>query len=85
MKQTALFFVLIFLVIQSLKCQDYVPFPAENVNWNVFFSCCCDESPPDTTLIRYTIHGDTMINEIQYSKLCVESGDTANPTIQSIG
>lgn len=36
-------------------------------------------------MIRYTIHGDTTINEIQYSKLCIESGDTVNPKIQGIG
>jgi len=85
MKQMTLIFALILIINQSLKCQNYVPFPTENVNWNVFYAGTCSETPPDTVLIRYTIHGDTTINEIQYSKLCIESGDTANPTIQGIG
>lgn len=85
MRQTTLIFGLILIISQSLKSQDYVPFPTKNVNWNVFYAGTCSETPPDTVLILYTIHGDTTINEIQYSKLCIESGDTANPKIQGIG
>lgn len=85
MKQTTLIFGLILIFNQILLSQDYVPFPAENVNWNVFYAGTCEEAPPDTVLIRYTIHGDTTINEILYSKLCIESRDTANPKIQGIG
>ncbi len=85
MKQTTLIFGLTLLVNLSLKSQNYVPFPTENVNWNVFYAGTCQEAPPDTSLLRYTIHGVTTINEIQYSKLCIESGDTINPTIQEIG
>ncbi|MCF8359057.1 MAG: T9SS type A sorting domain-containing protein [Prolixibacteraceae bacterium] len=64
---------------------EYVPFPTENVNWNVFYAGTCEEAPPDTILLRYTIHGDTSINEIQYSKLCLETGDTINPKVRTIG
>ena len=85
MKQTALIFGLIFIINHSLKSQDYVPFPTENVNWNVFYAGTCEEAPPDTSLLRYTIYGDTTINEIQYSKLCLETGDTINPKVQTIG
>ena len=85
MKQTVLIFGLIFIINLSLKSQDYIPFPTENVNWNVFYAGTCSETPPDTVLIRYTIHGDTTINETQYSKLCIESGNTVNPKIQAIG
>lgn len=85
MKKTTLIFGLILIINLSLKSQNYVPFPTENVNWNVFYAGSCSETPPDTVLIRYTILGDTTINEIQYSKLCVESGDTINPKIQTIG
>lgn len=69
----------------GLKCQNYVSFPTENVNWNVYVLATCEEKPPDTILLRYTIHGDTTINKISYSKLCIESGDTINPHIQTIG
>ena len=85
MKQTTLIFGLILIINQSLRSQDYVPFPTENVNWNVFYAGTCEEAPPDTVLIRYTIHGDTTINEIHYSKLCIETGDTINSTIKAIG
>ncbi|NLA24764.1 MAG: T9SS type A sorting domain-containing protein [Bacteroidales bacterium] len=86
MKQTILIFGLILTITQSLKSQDYVPFPTENVNWNVFFKGTCDEMVPvDTILLRYTIHGDTTINGVEYSKLCLETGDTINPIIKIIG
>ncbi len=85
MKQITLIFGLIFIISQSLKSQDYVPFPTENVNWNVLYAGTCAEMPPDTLILRYTIRGDTMIGEIQYLKLCLETGDTINPQIQTIG
>lgn len=85
MKQTTLILGLTLLFNLGLKSQDYVPFPTESVNWNVFYVETCSETPSDTILLRYTIHGDTTINETQYSKLCIESGDTANPKINSIG
>lgn len=85
MKHAALIFGLIFIIIQDLKSQDYVPFPTQNVNWNVLYIGTCEDAPPDTGLIRYTIHGDTTFNEVQYSKLCIESGDTANLKFQGIG
>jgi hypothetical protein len=73
------------MINHSLKSQDYVPFPTENVYWNVFYAGTCEEAPPVTELIRYTIHGDTIINGIQYSKLCIESGSTTNPIIRPVG
>ena len=85
MKQTTLILGLILITNQSLKSQDYVPFPTENVNWNVFYTGTCDDAPPVPTLLRYTIHGDTTINEIQYLKLCLETGDTINPKVRTIG
>jgi len=85
MKHAALLFGLIFIINHSLKSQDYIPFPTKNVNWNVFYAGTCEDAPPDTSLLRYTIHGDTTINEIQYSKLCLETGDTINPKVQTIG
>lgn len=86
MKQITLIFGLIIIINQIVKSQDYVPFPTENVYWNVFYvGTCSEDAPPDTMIIRYAIHGDTMLNETHYSKLCIESGDTINPKIHGIG
>lgn len=75
-----------FLLLAQLKSQDYVPFPTSDVNWNVFFvGTCNNETFPDTTLLRYTLHGDTVIEAVTYSTLCIESGDTASPEIRPVG
>jgi hypothetical protein len=85
MKHLFLFlsFVLLFNLI--VKSQEYFQFPTKDVNWNVYLISSCDESSPDTILLRYTIHGDTTINENLYHKLCLECGDTSNPVINPIG
>lgn len=81
-----IFTIAILLAFSTgLKSQDYIPFPNENVNWNVYYKGTCQDGPPDTILLRYVIHGDTTINEITYKKLCLESGDTINPIIKSLG
>ncbi|HNS29321.1 MAG TPA: T9SS type A sorting domain-containing protein [Tenuifilaceae bacterium] len=85
MKPTIIIIGILLLVTLNAKAQDYVPFPTGNVNWNVFYSGGSEDGPPDKTLIRYAIHGDTTIKEIQYYKLCIEEGDTLNPTIRGIG
>lgn len=86
MKQTALAIPMLFLFSFVVKSQNYVPFPTENVNWNVYYRGTCNEMEPvDTILLRYALHGDTTINDVVYNKLCLESGDTANPIIQPIG
>jgi len=85
MKYLILIFILILTLISRIRSQNYFPFPNENVNWNVYFlSGCDDDIQPTSYLIRYTIHGDTSINEIMYNKLCLESGDIINPKIVSI-
>lgn len=68
-----------------VKSQRYFPFPTENVYWNVYLELSIHENPLDSTLLRYTIHGDTLINQIVYRKLCIESGDIANPKIKTVG
>jgi hypothetical protein len=86
MKRLTLLSTLILIPFLGLKSQEYVPFPTENINWNVFLTFSCDDNiPPDTLLLRYTIHGDTTINEIVYNKLCLESGDTLDPSIEPVG
>lgn len=85
MKQFNLIFLMTLIFNYALKSQNYVPFPTENVNWNVYYVGTCEERDPDTTLLRYAIHGDTTINEVEYKKLCLESGDTINPKIKAVG
>ena len=85
MKQLVFLIATFFTFSTGLKSQNYVPFPTEKVHWNVLYIGTCEERPPDTTILRYTIHGDTTINNITYRKLCLESGDTMNPKIRGIG
>ena len=85
MRKLTFVFIFILNAIQGLQSQDYVPFSTENVNWNVYYVGTCEERAPDTTLLRYTIYGDTIINEVLYKKLCLESGDTISPKIKAIG
>jgi hypothetical protein len=85
MKQLIFTIATILTFTTGLKSQNYVPFPSENVNWNVYFVGTCEEKAPDTTLLRYTIHGDITINEVVYKKLCLERGDTINPIVEAIG
>jgi len=73
------------LMYIGLNGQNYYPFPVENVNWNVYLEYSLHENPTDTVLLRYTLHGDTTINLVNYKKLCLESGDTLNPEIETIG
>lgn len=77
-----LFLILTFNLI--VKSQRYFPFPTENVNWNVYLELSIHENPVVKNLLRYTVHGDTLINQTIYRKLCVETGDTANPKIKSV-
>ena len=86
MKTLTIVSVILILISSSLLGQKYFPFPYNNVYWNVYLVSGCDQdSPPDTMLLRYTIHGDTIINEIAYHKLCLAKGDTVNPTLEPIG
>ena len=86
MKHLVFLLVLVFLFNSVVKSQKYIPFPTKNVNWNVYLESSCDDDRPIYgSMLRYTIHGDTTINQILYHKLCLELDDTLNPTINSIG
>ncbi len=58
MKLTTLIFGLTLLINQSLQSQDYVPFPTENVKWNVLLIYGGMDETPDSTLLRYSINGN---------------------------
>ena len=74
------------LTSSFLFCQDYKPFPTSDAVWSVFLISGCDnDSPSDTSLLRYSIQGDTVYNEEEYKKLIVTRGDTANPVTEFAG
>jgi hypothetical protein len=85
MKLALFSFAFMLAFTSTIRSQDYVPFPVEHVHWNVFYAGTCQEKAPDTTILRYAFHGDTIIKEELYRKLCLESGDTLNPKIRAIG
>lgn len=68
------------LTSSFLFCQEYKPFPTSHAEWSIFLISSCDnDSPGDTSLLRYYIQGDTVNNEVVYKKLMVSRGDTVNP------
>lgn len=82
-------YILISLLFVSLyfdvSSQDYYPFPTENANWNIFLEYSISEGPLDSTVLRYSLNGDTTINQIAYKRLCLESGNIEDPIITPVG
>lgn len=86
MKPRLLIPLLIFMANFGLKSQTYCPFPTDNACWNIrLISMCSIVFPPDTSLLRYALHGDTIINAISYHKLCLETEGFTSPKIVGIG
>ncbi|OQB30657.1 MAG: hypothetical protein BWY08_01017 [Bacteroidetes bacterium ADurb.Bin174] len=83
MKKRILYWMLTIAV--GLTAQRYVPFPTENAQWNVFYASQRDFSPMDTTLLQYSLQGDTIINGKTYSKFCQNIGTIDNPMYKGIG
>ncbi len=86
MKSPTIISVLVILFVHSVKAQEYYPFPTEDAYWNIYLLTTCEnDSPPDTFLLRYTLQGDTTINEIAYKKLCLIRGNAGNPVYEAVG
>ena len=86
MKIQATALVILFICSMPLQGQQYFPFPSENARWNIYLLTTCDnDSPPDTFLLRYALHGDTVINDLAYGRLCLEKGDMVDPEIEPVG
>jgi hypothetical protein len=83
MKQTIVFMLLVLSI--GINAQKYIPFPTENAQWNVFYASSWEGSPMDTVLLRYSLLGDTIINNIQYKKLCRNIGTDTQPIYRGIG
>lgn len=74
------FLLSIGLFIASLSnAQKYFPFPTTDAYWNIHFESGSQHDPPDTSLLRYSLGGDSIVNYVSYIKLLEELGDTANP------
>ncbi|OJX87678.1 MAG: hypothetical protein BGP01_03670 [Paludibacter sp. 47-17] len=83
MKKIILYWILTVAV--SLAAQKYVPFPTENAQWNVFYASRWNFSPMDTSLLQYSLQGDTIINETIYCKVVRNTGTLSNPIYNGIG
>lgn len=86
MKAPTLFSAFFLLISILINGQEYVPFPLADATWNIYLETTCDnDSPPDTFLLRYYFDGDTVIEDVTYSHLFRESGDTIYPIKSSAG
>jgi hypothetical protein len=63
----------------------YFPFPTENAQWNVYLESSISETPADTVLLRYFLCGDITVNQLNYKKLCLETGSLAKPVRELAG
>jgi len=73
------------LFITYCSAQKYFPFPTENVHWNIHFESGPWGYMPDTSLLRYTLGEDSVVNSVSYIQLIEEVGDTANPYSRVVG
>jgi len=85
MKKSTLFF-LVLLFSTFAFGQKYVPFPTKNAEWNVKLSYYPYEYPKlETSLVSYSLQGDTIVNQIVYKKICQNIGSVQNPVYVGIG
>jgi len=82
--------ITVFLFVLFFTCfafgQKYVPFPTEHAEWNVRFVSGDDgASLLDTTMLSYSLNGDTLLNGINYKKIYSNSGSFNQPIYQYKG
>jgi hypothetical protein len=83
MKKNIMFILLAISI--SMIAQKYVPFPTENSQWKVRYLSMWNTRPIDTTLLKYSFQGDTIINSIIYKKVCRNIGTNALPIYKGVG
>ena len=84
MKKILLFLYLVFSI--NLNAQEYVPFPLDNANWNVFYASTWEmEIEINTALLQYSLQGDTTINATVYRKVCKNIGNQLDPIYKGVG
>lgn len=85
MKKRILLTIAGSLAVLNLISQNYHPFPQKDAKWNVFLVFGIYDNPPDTTMLRFVLNGDTTIEGKFYNRLCLEKGDTSNPILTGYG
>jgi len=67
--------------------QQYMPFPTENAEWNVRFTATPEDFQEvhSNSLLKYTLRGDTIINNVSYKKVCMIVGTAGNPVYVGVG
>jgi len=87
MKKLFVFSVFALFLCSTAYSQQYVPFPTENAEWNVKYTSWPYEYPEqaETRLLKYSLHGDTIINEVVYHKLCLNVGTNEHPVYVGVG
>lgn len=66
MKKHLLFYFVVLLSFQFTIAQDYHPFPMENSAWNTVGN---NSLTGNDWQFRYAVYGDTLINNVLYSKV----------------
>lgn len=80
------FFLIVILCSNLAFGQKYVPFQAKNAEWNVKLSYYPYEIPKlETSLLSFSLQGDTIIDLISYKKLCQNIGSVQNPVYVGVG
>jgi len=80
--------IIVFLLLGisvNVNAQHYVPFPTENATWNMFYAYSYTGGQMDTTLLQYSLQGDTTIRGIVYRKVCRNIGSMTEPRYKGVG
>jgi hypothetical protein len=85
MKQLIFIMATMLTFSTELKSQNYVPFPTENAQWNVYLEYSMSENPADTILMQYVLNADTTINQLRYNRLCLQSNASDTACVAPIG
>ncbi len=85
MKQLIFTITTLLTFSTCLRSQNYVPFPTENAQWNVYLESSISERPKDTVLLQYVLNSDTTINQIEYNRLCIKSNGSNTASLIPIG
>lgn len=83
MKKTLL--LLLLFIAGIVSAQKYVPFPTGDAEWNINYTTGTYGFPTSSYLKQYSLHGDTVINNVTYRKLCMNIGTVDNPVYKVMG
>lgn len=81
-----IYFLLFLLSSIGTSAQKYVPFPTKNASWNILRIVNSDSNvKPDSTLLQYSLQGDTTINGTVYHKVSKNVGSVQYPLYIGVG